>query len=180
MAQTVKNLPTTWETQVQSLGQEDPLEEGMATYLSILAWRIPWTEEPGGRQHMEMQSQTRLKQRHTRTRFTLGYSGSKVRSARGAGAEAQSADSVCSRPGTHLPQPGRPEVRKEATPSHVEHEPFRQAGWKDWEHQHLRCAYTHTYTHMYTHLLRTRPVGQAAVPSRQRMQNLDHFLKMWF
>ena len=43
----VKNLPVTWEIQVRSLGQEDPLEKGMATYFSILAWRIPWTEEPG-------------------------------------------------------------------------------------------------------------------------------------
>ena len=40
------------ETQVQSLGQEDPLEEGMATHTSILAWKIPWTEEPGGLQSM--------------------------------------------------------------------------------------------------------------------------------
>ena len=48
MAQTIKNLPAMWETQVQSLGQEDPLEEGVATHSSILAWRIPWTEEPGG------------------------------------------------------------------------------------------------------------------------------------
>ena len=48
MAQTIKNLPAMWESQVQSLGQEDPLEEGMATHSSILAWRIPWTEEPGG------------------------------------------------------------------------------------------------------------------------------------
>ena len=48
MAQIVKNLPAKWETWVQSLGQEDPLEEGMATHSSILAWRIPWTEEPGG------------------------------------------------------------------------------------------------------------------------------------
>ena len=44
----VKNLPTVQETQVQSLGQEDPLEEGVATYSSILAWRFPWTEELGG------------------------------------------------------------------------------------------------------------------------------------
>ena len=47
----VKNPPAMWETQetrVQSLGQEDPLEEGMATYSRILAWRLPWTEEPGG------------------------------------------------------------------------------------------------------------------------------------
>ena len=46
-AQTIKNLPTVWETQVQSLGQEHSLEKGMATHSSILAWRIPWTEEPG-------------------------------------------------------------------------------------------------------------------------------------
>ena len=50
VAQMVKNLPTMWETQVQSLGQEDPLEKGMATHSIILAWRIPWTEEPGGLQ----------------------------------------------------------------------------------------------------------------------------------
>ena len=51
----VKNLPAMQETWVQSLGQEDPLEEGMATYSSILAWRIPWTEEPGGLQSMGLQ-----------------------------------------------------------------------------------------------------------------------------
>ena len=51
----VKNLPVTWEIQVRSLGQEDPLEKGMATYFSILAWRIPWTEEPGGPQSMRLQ-----------------------------------------------------------------------------------------------------------------------------
>ena len=44
----VKNLPTIWETQVLSLGQEDPSEEGMTTHSSILAWEIPRTEEPGG------------------------------------------------------------------------------------------------------------------------------------
>ena len=43
----VKNLPTMWETQVLSLGWEDPREKEMATHPSILAWRIPWTEEPG-------------------------------------------------------------------------------------------------------------------------------------
>ena len=43
-----KNLPALRETKVQSLGQEDTLEKGMATHTSILAWRIPWTEEPGG------------------------------------------------------------------------------------------------------------------------------------
>ena len=50
MAQMVKNLPATRETQVQSLGWEDPLEKGIATHSSILAWRIPWAEEPGGLQ----------------------------------------------------------------------------------------------------------------------------------
>ena len=48
MIQMVKNLPAMQKTQVQSLGQEDPLEKGMATHSSILTWRIPWMEEPGG------------------------------------------------------------------------------------------------------------------------------------
>ena len=48
VVQTVKNLPTRWETQVQSLGGKDPLEKGMETHSGILAWKIPWTEEPGG------------------------------------------------------------------------------------------------------------------------------------
>ena len=47
MAQMVKNLPAMQETRVPSLSQEDPLEKGMATHSSILAWRIPWTEDPG-------------------------------------------------------------------------------------------------------------------------------------
>ena len=55
MTQTVKNLPAMWETWVRSLGREDPLEEGMATHSSILAQRIPWTEEPGGLQSMGSQ-----------------------------------------------------------------------------------------------------------------------------
>ena len=55
MAQTVKNLPAMQENQVRSLGQEDPLEKGMASHSSILVWRIPWTEEPGGLQSMESQ-----------------------------------------------------------------------------------------------------------------------------
>ena len=46
----LKNLPAVQETQVRSLGREDPLEEGVATHSRILAWRIPWTEEPGGLQ----------------------------------------------------------------------------------------------------------------------------------
>ena len=55
VAQTVKNLPAMQETRVQSLGQEDPLEKGMATLSSILARRIPWTEDPGGLQSMGLQ-----------------------------------------------------------------------------------------------------------------------------
>ena len=55
MAQTVKNLPVMQETQVPSLGQEDPLEEGMATHSRILAWRIPGTEETGGLQSIGLQ-----------------------------------------------------------------------------------------------------------------------------
>ena len=53
--QMVKNLPAVRETQVRYLRQEDPLEEGRATRSSILAWRIPWTEEPGGLQSMGYQ-----------------------------------------------------------------------------------------------------------------------------
>ena len=52
MAQTVKSQPAMWETQVQSLDQEDPLEKEMATHYSILAWKIPWMEEPGRLQSM--------------------------------------------------------------------------------------------------------------------------------
>ena len=55
VAQLVKNLPAVEETRVQSLGWEDPLEKEMATHSSILAWKISWTEEPGGLQPMESQ-----------------------------------------------------------------------------------------------------------------------------
>ena len=55
MAQIVKNLPAMQETRVQSLDQEDPLEKEMAALSSIPAWRIPWTEEPGGPQSMRSQ-----------------------------------------------------------------------------------------------------------------------------
>ena len=51
----VKSLPTMWKTQVQSPGQKDPLEKGMATHLHVLAWRIPWTEKPGGLQSVGLQ-----------------------------------------------------------------------------------------------------------------------------
>ena len=55
VAQTVKNLLAVQETQVQCLGQEDPLEEEMSTHSSILAWKIPWTEEPDGLQSLGSQ-----------------------------------------------------------------------------------------------------------------------------
>ena len=55
VAQSIKKLPAVQETQVQSLGQEDPLEKEMATHSSILAWRTAWTEKTGGLQSMESQ-----------------------------------------------------------------------------------------------------------------------------
>ena len=55
VAQMVKHLPTTWETQVRSLDQEGPLEKEMTTHSSLLAWKIPWTEDPGRLQSMESQ-----------------------------------------------------------------------------------------------------------------------------
>ena len=55
VVQIVKNLPAVQETQAQFLGWEDPLEKGMATHSCVLAWRIPWTEEPGGLQPMGSQ-----------------------------------------------------------------------------------------------------------------------------
>ena len=59
VAQTVKHLPAMWETQLQSLGQEDPLEKEMATHSSTLAWKIPWMKEPG-----RLQSMGSLRVRH--------------------------------------------------------------------------------------------------------------------
>ena len=58
VAQMVKNLPAMQETRVQSLDREDPLDKGMGTHSIILSWRIPWTEEPGGLQSMQLQSWT--------------------------------------------------------------------------------------------------------------------------
>ena len=63
MVQRVKRLPAMWETRVRSLGREDPLEKEMVTHSSILAWRIPWTEELGGLQstgHKELDTTERL------------------------------------------------------------------------------------------------------------------------
>ena len=64
MAQQVKNLPARQETPVWSLGQEDPLEKEMATHSSILAWEIPWAEEPGGLQYMGSQTRQSLHALH--------------------------------------------------------------------------------------------------------------------
>ena len=61
MAQRLKRLPAMWETWVRSLGQEDPLEKEMATHPSTLAWRIPWTEEPG---RLQLQSTGLQRVRH--------------------------------------------------------------------------------------------------------------------
>ena len=68
VAQMVKNLPAMWETWVQSLGWEDPLEKGMATHSSILAWTIPWTEELGRLQSLRSQ-----RAGHDWTTFTLQW-----------------------------------------------------------------------------------------------------------
>ena len=68
MAQIVKHLPTMRETQVQSLGREDSLEKEMATHSSILAWKIPWMEEPG-----RLQSMGSLRVRHDRVTFFLFF-----------------------------------------------------------------------------------------------------------
>ena len=82
MVQMVKNLPAMQETRVQSLSQEDPLEKGMATHSSILVWRIPWTEEPGGLWSMVSKSRTRLSDQQTDTRLNtrsyLQHAGSLV------------------------------------------------------------------------------------------------------
>ena len=64
VAQMVKNLPAMWETWVRSLGWEDPLKKELATHSNILAWEIPWTEEPSGLQSTGLQSQTRLTHTH--------------------------------------------------------------------------------------------------------------------
>ena len=67
VAHTAKNLHAMQETQVQSLGREDPLEKGMATHSSIPVWRIPWTEEPGMLQSMGSERWTRLSDSHSMT-----------------------------------------------------------------------------------------------------------------
>ena len=74
MTQMVNNPPAMQETQVLSLGQEEPLEKGMTTHSSILAWRSPWTEEPGGLQSTECKESDMTKQL-TLSTFTLHKSG---------------------------------------------------------------------------------------------------------
>ena len=64
VAQLLKNPPAMQKTQVQSMGQEDPLEKEMATYSSILAWEIPWTEEPGGLQSIDHKESDMTEQLH--------------------------------------------------------------------------------------------------------------------
>ena len=71
MAHTVKNLPPVQETLVRSLGREDHLEEGMATHSSILAWRIPLTEQPGGLQSMASQRVSHDRATNTHTYSTV-------------------------------------------------------------------------------------------------------------
>ena len=72
----VKNLPAMQETWVQSLDREDPLEKGESTYSSILAWRIPWTEEPGGLQSMGSQrdAHTHMQHNFPKRRVSLSLS----------------------------------------------------------------------------------------------------------
>ena len=80
IAQSVKKLPAMQETQVQLLGQEDPLEKEMAIHSSILAWKILWTEEAGGLQSMGLQDQTWLSDQNTTTReIKCSFSGSVVK-----------------------------------------------------------------------------------------------------
>ena len=74
MAQTVKHLPTTRETCVQSLGWEGLLEKEMATHFSILAWKIPWTEEPGRLQSMGHKESDTTEQFHSLI-LTQGFPG---------------------------------------------------------------------------------------------------------
>ena len=73
VAQTVKRLPAVWETRVRSLGWEDPLEKEMATHSGILAWKIPWTEGPGGLQSMGSQSAGHDCATYHSTRYVVGH-----------------------------------------------------------------------------------------------------------
>ena len=71
VAQRLKRLPQMWETRVRSLGLEDPLEKEMVTHSSILAWRIPWTEKPGGLQSTGSQESDTTERRAVKTKKAL-------------------------------------------------------------------------------------------------------------
>ena len=73
LAQLVKNLPSLQDTQVQFLGQEDPLEKEMATHSSLLAWRIPWMEEPGRLQSIGSQELRSEQLNHHQTKLTVNF-----------------------------------------------------------------------------------------------------------
>ena len=73
MAQRLKRLPEMWETWVRSLGREDPLEKEMATHSSILAWRIPWTEELGGLQSTGRKESDMTEQLHFHFHFQFSF-----------------------------------------------------------------------------------------------------------
>ena len=75
VAQMGKQLPAMQKTQVWSLGQEDPLEKEMATHSSTLAWKIPWTEEPGRLQSMQLQSRTWLSNFNKKRCYLKIYTG---------------------------------------------------------------------------------------------------------
>ena len=94
----VKNPPAnagTKETQVQSLGQEDPLEEGMATHSNILAWRISWTEEPGGLQSIGLQRDTQLSRHALRINPTNSADSAKDRQMKSGHVINELEEDVC-------------------------------------------------------------------------------------
>ena len=72
MAQMVKNLPAMQKTWVHPVGWEDPLEKGMATHSTVLAWRIPWTEEPGGHRVAKHWTQLKRLSMHVKQIYNLG------------------------------------------------------------------------------------------------------------
>ena len=86
VAQVVKNLPAVQESRVRSLGWEDPLEKEMATHSSILAWKIPWTEEPGGLQSMGSQ---RVGHNQVTSTNTMDHGNSEIENARFASSKCE-------------------------------------------------------------------------------------------
>ena len=115
VAQTVKNLPAMQETWVLSLGREGSLEKGMATHASILAWRIPWTEEPGGPQSWGRKSWTRpstntvSKIKHTPVFFSFSLPGSLLNSLTSRASEML--------PSSSFPQPLCPSLHRHVMPT---------------------------------------------------------------